>query len=96
MAKMGFPVKACGTRVYDSQNRQMVINIDVPVELAGVIIHPGDLVFCDEDGMVVVPQEIEDEAISNAIKKVNAENITRDEIKNGMLAGDAYKKYGVL
>jgi regulator of RNase E activity RraA len=96
IAKMGFPVLASGTRVYDSQNRQMVIQIDVPVELGGVIIHPRDLVFCDDDGMVVIPQEIEEEVISKAMQKVDAENITRDEIKNGMLAEEAYRKYGIL
>jgi 4-hydroxy-4-methyl-2-oxoglutarate aldolase len=96
IAKMGFPVLASGIRVYDSQNRQMVIQIDVPVELGGVIIHPGDLVFCDDDGMVVIPQEIEEEVILKAMLKVDAENITRDEIKNGMLAEEAYRKYGIL
>ncbi len=96
MESMNFPVIARGKRIYDSKDRQMVINIDIPVEIGGIIFHPGDLVFCDEDGVVVVPQHVENEVISNAMKKVKSENITRDEIKNGMLAGDAYRKYGVL
>ncbi|MDN3687053.1 RraA family protein [Cyclobacterium jeungdonense] len=93
---MGFTVFAKGKRVYDSQNRQRVIDIDVPVEIGGVRFCPGDLVFCDEDGVVVIPQEVEEAAIEKAMLKVNAENITRDEIKKGMKATDAYKKYGVL
>lgn len=93
---MGFTVFAKGKRVYDSQNRQRVIDIDVPVEIGGVVFCPGDLVFCDEDGVVVVPQEVEEAAIEKAMQKVNAENITRDEIKKGMKATDAYEKYGVL
>lgn len=93
---MDFTVFAKGKRVYDSQNRQRVIDIDVPVEIGGVLFCPGDLVFCDEDGVVVIPQEVEEAAIENAMLKVNAENITRDEIKKGMKATDAYKKYGVL
>ena len=96
MKEMDFPVFARGTCVYDSQNRQRVIDYDVPVEIDGVRFSPGDLVFADVDGVVVVPQEIEERAIQAAWEKVHAENVTRDAIKNGMKATDAYKKYGVL
>lgn len=96
MRKMQFPVFARGTCVYDSLNRQRVIDIDVPVQIDRVTFSPGDLVFADEDGVVVVPQEIEKEAIAAAWKKIHAENITRDAIAEGMKAVDAYKKYGVL
>ena len=96
MRKMNFPVYARGTSVYDSQNRQRVIDLDVPVEIAGVCFSPGDLVFADSDGVVVVPRAAEEEAIRRAWNKVHAENITRDAIAAGMKAGEAYKKYGVL
>jgi regulator of RNase E activity RraA len=91
-----FPVFARGTRIYDSLHRQRVIAVDVPVEIGGVPIHPGDLLFADVDGVVVVPQEIEEEAIRRAWQKIHDENITRDAIRGGMKAGEAYKKYGVL
>lgn len=93
---LAFPVFARGTCVYDSQNRQRVIDIDVPVEIDGVTFSSGDLVFADEDGVVVVPQSVEAEAIQRAWDKVHAENVTRDAIKAGMKAVAAYEKYGVL
>jgi regulator of RNase E activity RraA len=96
MRAMGFAVFARGTCVYDSQNRQRVVDVDVTVEIDGVKFAPGDLVFADEDGVVVVPQAVENEAITNAWKKVHAENITRDAIRNGMKATAAYEKYGIL
>jgi 4-hydroxy-4-methyl-2-oxoglutarate aldolase len=96
MRAMQFPVFARGTCVYDSQNRQRVVDLDVNVEIDGVVFAPGDLVFADEDGVVVVPQDIEEEAIAAAWKKVHDENVTRDAIRNGMKAGEAYAKYGVL
>jgi len=96
MRAMPFPVFARGTCVYDSLNRQRVIDVDVPVQIDRVTIEPGDLVFADEDGVVVVPQEIEQAAIRAAWNKVHAENITRDAIMGGMKATDAYQKYGVL
>lgn len=96
MAGMDFPVFARGTCVYDSLNRQRVIDIDVPVEIDGVTFSPGDLVIADEDGVVVVPQSLETEAVRLAWAKVHAENLVRDSIKAGMLAQDVFKKYGVL
>jgi 4-hydroxy-4-methyl-2-oxoglutarate aldolase len=96
MSTMGFTTFSRGTCLYDSQNRQRVVDVDVPVEIDGVRFEPGDLVIADVDGIVVVPQKIETEAIARAWKKVHAENVTRDAIKAGMKAVDAYKKYGVL
>lgn len=96
MRKMAFPAFALGTSVYDSLHRQRVIDLDVPVEIAGVTFEPGALLFCDEDGIVVVPREIEEETLAKAFHKVEAENISREAIRNGMKASLVYKKYGVL
>ena len=96
MTAMGFGVFASGVCVYDSLNRQRVIDVDVPVDIAGVTFSPGDLVIADVDGVVVVPRAVEEEAIGRAWEKVHAENITRDAIRGGMKATAAYKKYGIL
>jgi 4-hydroxy-4-methyl-2-oxoglutarate aldolase len=96
MTAMRFPVFARGTCVYDSLHRQRVVDIDVPVEIDGVRFSPGDLVIADVDGVVVVPQVVEEEAIRRAWEKVHAENVTRDAIKAGMKAVAAYQKYGIL
>ena len=96
MAEMGFAVFARGTCPYDSMNRQRVKAIDVSVEIDGVALHPGDLVIADTDGVVVVPQDAEAEALRRAWAKVHDENVTRDAIRAGMKATDAYAKYGVL
>ncbi|WP_010584624.1 RraA family protein [Schlesneria paludicola] len=94
--EIGFPVFARTTCVYDSFNRQRVVDVDVPVEIDGVAFHPGDLVFADEDGVVVVPQAVENEAIRRAWDKVHAENVVRDSIRGGLKAAEAFAKYGVL
>jgi regulator of RNase E activity RraA len=96
MSRMGFSVYARATSVYDSLNRQRVIDLDVPVEIGGVVFHPGDLVFADDDGVVVVPQVVETEAIRRAWKKVHSENLVRDAIRGGMLATEAFQRFGVL
>ncbi|MBQ18555.1 MAG: dimethylmenaquinone methyltransferase [Planctomycetaceae bacterium] len=96
MREMAFPVFARHRNIYDSKDRQRVVEIDVPVEIDGVRFCSGDLVVADADGVVVVPAEIEEQAIRDAWQKVHAENITRDAIRGGMKATDAYEKYGVL
>ena len=96
MREMGFPVFAGSRNIYDSKDRQRVVEIDEPVEIDGVRFCPGDLVIADVDGVVVVPAEVSDTAIRAAWQKVHAENITRDAIRGGMKASDAYEKYGVL
>lgn len=96
MTKMDFAVWALGTNLLDSLHRQRVIDVDVPVEIGGIEFRSGDLVIADVDGVVVVPREMEVEAIRRAWEKVYAENVTRDAIRAGMLASEAYRKYGVL
>jgi regulator of RNase E activity RraA len=96
MRDMGFPVYARGTCVYDSKDRQRVVDVDVVVEIAGVRFEPGALVIADEDGVVVVPPEVEAEAVRRAWDKVHAENEVRDAIRAGMKATAAFAKYGVL
>ena len=96
MTAMGFAVFARGTSPYDSRDRNRVIDVDVPVEIGGVRFSPGDLVIADADGIVVVPREVESEAIGAAWETVQAENVVREAIAGGMTAGEAFRKYGVL
>jgi len=96
MREMSFPVFARGTCIYDSKDRQRVVDYDVPVEIDGVRFSPGDLVFADRDGVVVVPRSIEVETIRRAWNKVHDEDRTRAAIQGGMKAAEAYAKFGVL
>ncbi len=96
MRAMSFPIFARGTSVYDSMHRHRVIDLDVIVEIDGVQFAPGDLVLADRDGVVVVPQSVEAEAIARAWQKVHDENKVRDAIQKGMKASEAFAKYGVL
>jgi 4-hydroxy-4-methyl-2-oxoglutarate aldolase len=96
MKEMRFPIFARGASPYDSKDRQEVTAVDVAVEIAGVVFHPNDLVFADVDGVVVVPAEVEEEAIRRAWNKAHDENRTRSAIQQGMKVTEAYRRYGVL
>lgn len=93
---MGFPVFAGGIGPLDSKGRGKIIALDVPVEVAGVKVASGDLVFGDADGVVVVPKAIEAEVIAAAFEKLKGEHSTLADLQAGMKLGDVFAKYGVL
>ena len=93
---MKFPVFHGGIGPLDSTGRAQVAAIDVPVELAGVHIEPGDLVFGDADGVVAIPRKIEDKVLAAALEKVSGENRTRDALRRGEKLKDVYERYGIL
>jgi regulator of RNase E activity RraA len=91
-----FPVFHGGIGPLDSKGRGEVCAIDVPIECGGVTVNPGDLVFGDADGVVVVPQPVVTQTVKQALEKVEGEDRTRDELKQGARLADVFKKYGVL
>jgi 4-hydroxy-4-methyl-2-oxoglutarate aldolase len=94
--ELEFPVFHGGIGPLDSKGRGEVCAIDVPIECAGVSVNPGDLVFGDADGVVVVPQPIVVQTVNQALAKVEGEDRTRAELKQGARLADVFKKYGVL
>src|SRR5260221_12909767 len=94
--ELGFPVFAAGIKPVDSRGRGVVIDYNVPVDCGGVLVSPGDLVFADYDGVVVIPAEVLPDAIRLATEKVTRENHTREELLRGAYLRDVYEKYGVL
>ena len=93
---MKFPAFATGMRVVDSAGRSIVIDHGCPVNCGDVIVNPGDIIFGDIDGVIVIPKELEKEVIPLALEKVGKENLLREELRKGTLLRDAYNKYGVL
>jgi regulator of RNase E activity RraA len=93
---LGLPVFCAGRRPYDSCGRGIVVAYDVPITLDGVAIDPGDLVFGDADGVVVIPHRAEAEILERAWAKVEGENTTRDALRAGTSLGEVYRTYGIL
>ena len=93
---MQFPVFAGGIGPLDSKGRGKIMAVDLPVEVAGVRVAPGDLVFGDADGIVVVPQAVEAEVIAAALAKVAGENATREALARGEKLAEVFKRHGIL
>lgn len=94
--ELKFPVFAGGIGPLDAKGRGKVMAIDVPVEVAGARVAPGDLVFGDADGVVVVPRAVEDEVVAAALTKVQGESATREALARGEKLADVFKRHGIL
>lgn len=94
--EMDFPVYYAGIRPLDSKGRGLVIAYDVPVQCGEVLVNPGDLIFADFDGIVVIPKTVEKEVFQKAKEKVHAENLSREELLDGKTLREVYDKYQVL
>ena len=94
--ELGFPVFATGIKPVDSMGRGLVTAYQVPVECGGVLVHPGDFVFSDFDGTVVIPKAMVKEVVELAADKVNRENNSRNELMKGAYLREVFEKYGVL
>lgn len=93
---LGFPVFSAGTIPYDSRGRHEIVAHRVACEIDGVRIEPGDLVFADSDGAVVVPAGLVDDVVDAAFAKRDGEHRFRDAVLGGMSATAAYERFGVL
>jgi 4-hydroxy-4-methyl-2-oxoglutarate aldolase len=94
--KMGYPVFHAGIRPLDSKGRGRVMAIDVPVKCGDVLVRPGELVFADFDGVVVIPRQVEEEVLRRAEEKAGKENSTRRELLAGRTLRDVFNEYRVL
>ncbi len=94
--EMNFPVFAKGINPISSKGRLIAVDHGCPVEMGGVMVHPGDLVVADVDGVVVVPGDKVETVIEKALDVAARETKTRDELRKGAGLYDVFKKYGTV
>jgi 4-hydroxy-4-methyl-2-oxoglutarate aldolase len=94
--EMGFPVYCAGLRPLDSKGRGIVMAYDVPIRCGDVLVRPGEIVFADHDGIVVIPRDAEADVIRLALAKIGKENITRQELREGKSLREVYNRHRVL
>jgi regulator of RNase E activity RraA len=91
-----FPTFSWGGYALDICTRGRVVDFRVPSVVGGVPVHPGDVVFGDRDGVLVVPQAMAEEVFRKALEKVRSENLVRDSFRSGMPAVEAFARFGVM
>lgn len=91
-----WPIFSRGRYGQDSSVRTQVADYRCNIQVGDVWITPGDLVFGDIDGVLVIPEKLEREVISRSLVKARGEKLVRKEIENGMSSTEAFSKYGIL
>jgi regulator of RNase E activity RraA len=94
--EQNWPVFSRGRYAQDASVRAAVGDFRCPIYVQRVRIDPGDLVFGDLDGVLIVPRIAEVEVIRKALDKARGEKTVRNEIEAGMSSTDAFHKYGIL
>ncbi|RKF17933.1 RraA family protein [Alginatibacterium sediminis] len=94
--KLGFPVASIGSYAQDQGVRGKVLDWRIPIEVDGVRVNNGDIIFGDRDGILIVPKAVEIEAFQGAFEKAATESLVLKALQQGMTTVDAFKKFGVM
>jgi 4-hydroxy-4-methyl-2-oxoglutarate aldolase len=84
---LGFPVFCRGLSIKGTAKNQPG-KVNVPVTIGDVLIHPGDIVVGDRDGLVVVPQTEVASAIASSVAREEKEAQQRKAIEQGAFTAD--------
>lgn len=93
---INFPAFSTGFYAQDQGPRGKVMDFHCAIEIAGIKIEPGSLMFGDKEGVLVIPREAEEEAIRLALEKARGEKTVANAIRNGMSACEAFETFGIM
>ena len=93
---LDFPTFSWGSYGQDSGPRYKVVDFRIPVEIGNVRIRPGDVIFGDLDGVLVIPREAEGEVLTAALEKARGEKLVKKALEEGGSAVAAFEKYGIM
>lgn len=94
VAALGLPVFASGYTCQDVRMRATVDTINKPIQLKGVVVNVGDLVFADLEGIVVIPGRIENSVIDQVYQRSASEKNILLDISLGTDVDELTSKYG--
>lgn len=94
--RMGFPTFCFGSYAQDSGPRMKIYDFRIPIEIAGIRIAPGDILFGDIDGVCVIPANAEVEVFTKSLEKVRKESLVKKDLEAGVSAVAAFARHGVM
>lgn len=79
---MGFPVFSHGVGI-SGTSKATLGTINHPIAFGGVIVHPGDLILGDDDGLVVVPHDELTDVLKASQARTAKEKLVMERLRNG-------------
>lgn len=89
--EMGFPVFSKGRIPATARGRLQQRSTGEPVRLGDVTVTPGDVVFADETGVVVVPRAFAEEVLENAQAVAERERGIAADLRAGIALHEAMR-----
>lgn len=96
LKEMDFPLFYRGKDPRTSKGRCEINECQIPVIIDGVTINPGDYIFGDVDGVVIIPKDLIEEVLDRAFALIGDENRVRDGLLNGDSLEAVYTKIGAI
>ncbi len=93
---LGFPCFCTGYYAQDQGPRGRVVDYRLAIEIGGVRIEPGTLLFGDKEGVLAIPRAAEAEVVRLALEKARGEKRVAQAIREGMSAVDAFATFGIM
>lgn len=72
---LNFPVFSAGYTCDDVLGRATTESINKTIKIDGISIHRGELIFADNDGVVVIPEKFEEVVLQKALETIKKENL---------------------
>jgi regulator of RNase E activity RraA len=92
--QLGYPVFSRDNYMRTGKDRVQVEATQIPVNIGGARVAPGDIVRGDADGVVVIPREHEEQVLTVAEGIHNAEEAIRAAVRAGTPLREARKAMG--
>jgi regulator of RNase E activity RraA len=93
ISELAYPLFSCGVFMQTGKNRVVKVAQQIPIMINQVGIKPNDLIFADNNGVIVVPNQMIHEVLGRAKNIELTENRIVQAVNNGMRLEEARKKY---
>lgn len=90
---LNFPAFCSGYGSMEARGRGVLVAADVPVHCGGVWVAPGDLIFGDADGIIVVPRDAEEDVMRKAGEMAKWEEDILRALRDGEPIGSVYRRF---
>jgi regulator of RNase E activity RraA len=94
LKELNYSIFSRGYYMVTGKDRVEVESVNEPVVVADVKVEPGDIIFADDSGVLVIPRERAEEILELAEQIALKEERIIEEIKNGKTIAQAREKYG--